>query len=172
MCPGREAAAHLDDRVDGTALSHGTEPGILNLSLGIDHNRLGERYSVKQRPQPGSCEAHDRELELVFFRVFTCDLNAVYRDSHDYNACIIREFPGNLLPRRERRLAVAATSGEHKKKLYLTGMSLPDQGRITNEGKAYLDKEFPNLDRVKSAVIVEGAQAAAGKPTTIKKENP
>ena len=48
----------------------------------------------------------------------------------------------------------------------------PDQGRITNEGKAYLDKEFPNLDRVKSAVIVEGAQAAAGKPTTIKKENP
>ena len=31
----------------------------------------------------------------------------------------------------------------------------PDQGRITNEGKAYLDKDFPLLDSVKAAVIVE-----------------
>lgn len=30
----------------------------------------------------------------------------------------------------------------------------PDQGRITNEGKAYLDKKFPQLDSIKTAVIV------------------
>jgi len=31
----------------------------------------------------------------------------------------------------------------------------PDQGRLTNEGKAYLDKNFPLLDSIKAAVIVE-----------------
>jgi len=31
----------------------------------------------------------------------------------------------------------------------------PDQGRITNEGKAYLDKEFPQLDSIKVAMIVQ-----------------
>ena len=31
----------------------------------------------------------------------------------------------------------------------------PDQGRITNEGKAYLDKSFPRLDSIKVAMIVE-----------------
>jgi len=31
----------------------------------------------------------------------------------------------------------------------------PSQGRITNEGKAYLDKSFPLLDSVKTAVIEE-----------------
>jgi peptidyl-prolyl cis-trans isomerase A (cyclophilin A) len=30
----------------------------------------------------------------------------------------------------------------------------PDQGRITAFGKAYLDKSFPNLDRIVSAVIM------------------
>jgi peptidyl-prolyl cis-trans isomerase A (cyclophilin A) len=30
----------------------------------------------------------------------------------------------------------------------------PAQDRITNEGKAYLDKNFPKLDRIKSAAIV------------------
>jgi peptidyl-prolyl cis-trans isomerase A (cyclophilin A) len=31
----------------------------------------------------------------------------------------------------------------------------PEQGRITNEGKAYLDKSFPLLDSIKTAVIVQ-----------------
>jgi peptidyl-prolyl cis-trans isomerase A (cyclophilin A) len=29
----------------------------------------------------------------------------------------------------------------------------PDQGQITTQGKAYLDKNFPKLDRIKSATI-------------------
>jgi cyclophilin family peptidyl-prolyl cis-trans isomerase len=36
----------------------------------------------------------------------------------------------------------------------------PDQGRIEAEGKAYLDKEFPRLDSIRSAVIVPAAPAA------------
>jgi peptidyl-prolyl cis-trans isomerase A (cyclophilin A) len=35
----------------------------------------------------------------------------------------------------------------------------PDQGTVSSQGKAYLDKNFPNLDSIKSATI----QAAAGK---------
>ena len=31
----------------------------------------------------------------------------------------------------------------------------PEQSRITNEGKAYLDKSFPLLDTIKTAVIVQ-----------------
>jgi peptidyl-prolyl cis-trans isomerase A (cyclophilin A) len=31
----------------------------------------------------------------------------------------------------------------------------PDQGRVTNEGKEYLDKDFPLLDSIKTAVIVQ-----------------
>jgi peptidyl-prolyl cis-trans isomerase A (cyclophilin A) len=31
----------------------------------------------------------------------------------------------------------------------------PDQSRLTNEGKAYLDKSFPRLDSIKTAVIVQ-----------------
>src|SRR6202044_130088 len=30
----------------------------------------------------------------------------------------------------------------------------PDQGAITSQGKAYLDKNFPNIDSIKSAAIV------------------
>jgi peptidyl-prolyl cis-trans isomerase A (cyclophilin A) len=39
----------------------------------------------------------------------------------------------------------------------------PDQGRITAFGKAYLDKSFPNLDRIVTAVVLPAdAPAAAG----------
>jgi peptidyl-prolyl cis-trans isomerase A (cyclophilin A) len=34
----------------------------------------------------------------------------------------------------------------------------PDQGAITNQGKAYLDKAFPRLDRILSATIVTDAK--------------
>jgi peptidyl-prolyl cis-trans isomerase A (cyclophilin A) len=36
----------------------------------------------------------------------------------------------------------------------------PDQGSISSEGKAYLDKNFPKLDSVKTARILPGAAAA------------
>jgi len=32
----------------------------------------------------------------------------------------------------------------------------PDQGSITTQGKAYLDKNFPNLDSIQSATIIPG----------------
>jgi hypothetical protein len=31
----------------------------------------------------------------------------------------------------------------------------PDQSRVTNEGKPYLDKNFPLLDSIKVAMIVQ-----------------
>lgn len=34
----------------------------------------------------------------------------------------------------------------------------PDQGAITNQGKAYLDKNFPRIDRIISATIVTDAK--------------
>lgn len=41
----------------------------------------------------------------------------------------------------------------------------PDQGRITAQGKAYLDKSFPNLDRIVAAVIMPAdAPAPATAP--------
>jgi len=36
----------------------------------------------------------------------------------------------------------------------------PDQGRITAQGKAYLDKSFPNLDRILTAVVMPAAAPA------------
>jgi peptidyl-prolyl cis-trans isomerase A (cyclophilin A) len=44
----------------------------------------------------------------------------------------------------------------------------PDQGRLTNEGKAYLDKNFPRLDVIKSAAIEP--LAAPSKSGTVPKE--
>jgi cyclophilin family peptidyl-prolyl cis-trans isomerase len=35
----------------------------------------------------------------------------------------------------------------------------PEQGRIEAEGKAYVDKSFPRLDTIKSAVVLPGAAA-------------
>jgi len=40
----------------------------------------------------------------------------------------------------------------------------PDQGRIEAEGKSYLEKSFPRLDIIKSAVIVTVTAPAAQKP--------
>ena len=41
----------------------------------------------------------------------------------------------------------------------------PDQGRIEAEGKPYLDKEFPKLDTIKSAVVLPAVHSApARKP--------
>jgi peptidyl-prolyl cis-trans isomerase A (cyclophilin A) len=49
----------------------------------------------------------------------------------------------------------------------------PDQNRIQTEGKVYLDKEFPLLDSIKTAVIVPPAvptkPAATAKPATTNK---
>jgi peptidyl-prolyl cis-trans isomerase A (cyclophilin A) len=39
-------------------------------------------------------------------------------------------------------------------KLYAGYGERPDQGSITSQGKAYLDKNFPNIDRIQSATIV------------------
>ena len=53
-------------------------------------------------------------------------------------------------------------------KLYSGYGERPDQGAITNEGKAYLDKNFPNIDRIETATIIAPATAhtgaAASKP--------
>jgi peptidyl-prolyl cis-trans isomerase A (cyclophilin A) len=38
----------------------------------------------------------------------------------------------------------------------------PDQGAISSQGKTYLDKNFPNLDSIKTATVV--SPAAAAKP--------
>jgi peptidyl-prolyl cis-trans isomerase A (cyclophilin A) len=35
----------------------------------------------------------------------------------------------------------------------------PDQGALTNQGKAYLDKNFPRIDRIVSATVVTDAAA-------------
>ena len=44
------------------------------------------------------------------------------------------------------------------------GGSGPDQGRIQAEGKAYLDKSFPQLDSIKTARVTEPAGVAAPPP--------
>ena len=42
----------------------------------------------------------------------------------------------------------------------------PDQGRLNNEGKPYIDKNFPLLDSIKTAAVVMPAAAAAPKKAT------
>ena len=51
-------------------------------------------------------------------------------------------------------------------KLYSGYGEKPDQGMITNRGKEYLDKSFPNLDRIETATIVAPAAAPAHKPAS------
>lgn len=50
-------------------------------------------------------------------------------------------------------------------KIYSGYGEQPDQGRIVAQGKAYLDRNFPKLDRIISASIVP-ATPAAPKPAT------
>src|SRR5579862_7790099 len=40
----------------------------------------------------------------------------------------------------------------------------PDQGRITAQGKAYLDRSFPNLDRIVNAVVMPADAPATAAP--------
>ena len=55
-------------------------------------------------------------------------------------------------------------------KLYSGYGERPDQGAITDQGKAYLDKNFPNIDRIETATVISPvatpahAGAAATKP--------
>jgi peptidyl-prolyl cis-trans isomerase A (cyclophilin A) len=44
-------------------------------------------------------------------------------------------------------------------KIYSGYGERPDQGMITTQGKAYIDKNFPNLDRIETATIVAPATA-------------
>lgn len=44
----------------------------------------------------------------------------------------------------------------------------PDQGRITAQGKAYLDKSFPNLDRIVNAVVMPADAPAPAAADTKK----
>lgn len=50
-------------------------------------------------------------------------------------------------------------------KLYSGYGERPDQGSITNEGKAYIDKNFPNIDKIVTATVTSPAPAGhAGAP--------
>jgi peptidyl-prolyl cis-trans isomerase A (cyclophilin A) len=48
-------------------------------------------------------------------------------------------------------------------KLYSAYGERPDQGRIQNEGKAYLDKNFPKLDSIKGATVLSEAAEPSKK---------
>jgi peptidyl-prolyl cis-trans isomerase A (cyclophilin A) len=48
----------------------------------------------------------------------------------------------------------------------------PDQGRLTNEGKAYLERNFPLLDRIKTAIILPAPSASASSAAKSAKEKP
>ena len=49
-------------------------------------------------------------------------------------------------------------------KLYSGYGEKPDQGAITSQGKAYLDKNFPNIDRILAATIISPASHATTHP--------
>jgi len=47
------------------------------------------------------------------------------------------------------------------KNLYSGYGERPDQGAITSQGKAYIEKNFPNIDSIKSATVVPEAGSAS-----------
>lgn len=49
-------------------------------------------------------------------------------------------------------------------KLYSGYGERPDQGAITNEGKAYVDKNFPNIDKIETATVTSPATTHTGAP--------
>jgi peptidyl-prolyl cis-trans isomerase A (cyclophilin A) len=64
------------------------------------------------------------------------------------------------------------TSGMDVVKSFYSGYAdapTSHQGEITNEGKAYLDKNFPKLDSIKTATIVPAAGGASGGAAPAKK---
>lgn len=49
-------------------------------------------------------------------------------------------------------------------KLYAGYGERPDQGAITSEGKAYIDKNFPMIDKIETATITSPATTHTGAP--------
>ena len=49
-------------------------------------------------------------------------------------------------------------------KIYAGYGEQPDQGQIFNQGQPYLDRNFPNLDKIVTATIMPAAPAAAATP--------
>jgi len=49
-------------------------------------------------------------------------------------------------------------------KLYTGYGERPDQGAITNEGKAYIDKNFPMIDKIETATVTSPATTHTGAP--------
>jgi peptidyl-prolyl cis-trans isomerase A (cyclophilin A) len=40
----------------------------------------------------------------------------------------------------------------------------PDQDKVTNQGRAYLEKNFPKLDTIKTTTLIVPSPAATPKP--------
>lgn len=55
---------------------------------------------------------------------------------------------------------------ENVDKIYSGYGEKPDQGRIIAQGKAYLDRNFPNLDKIITATILPSAPAASKPPAS------
>jgi peptidyl-prolyl cis-trans isomerase A (cyclophilin A) len=49
-------------------------------------------------------------------------------------------------------------------KLYSGYGERPDQGAITDQGKAYVDKNFPNIDKIVTATVTSPAATHTGAP--------
>jgi peptidyl-prolyl cis-trans isomerase A (cyclophilin A) len=90
---------------------------------------------------------------------------AAQNDPNTRTTQIFINFTDNSFLDRSRFAPFAeVTSGMDVVDQFFSGYGeQPDQGRITNEGQAYIAKEFPKLDSIKTARIV-AAPAAAPAP--------